>query len=381
MGTLLLKFEIDLDRDILPRRLHSGPRFHRWLPDGEKDAIALDTCDPHADLKVWFERRGYVELDSIRYDYERREVDPDILATEGLVSGGPLLGLLRLTGLSEEQLAGMRENGRGDAGYIALGKRVVKKLLYPPVSRFVEILRVNYGQHWIRELQKWDSRVRNLGNYCCKVLRLEWSLDEGKTWQEFLPDEPARRAAIVVPRYSDYLTKEDWQQLAELAQVAYEPSLAASLLARTHQFLDEGNLKHALIEGVSALEVGLGEFIAQKLTGADALRDAMQAFWNSSLRSRVVVVASVSGKVPLADIEHTVHAIKARNDVVHEGREPPDDARDHVSGLLNTVGALLSGPGFKFPTRSSVGMKAAPETWEKLDEAAAGTEAPDETEV
>lgn len=365
MTTLLLKFEIDLDKDASPPRFVSGPAFHRWLPDGEEDAIALDTGDPNAHLKVWFERRGFVQGNSIMYDYERREVDEEILSTQGLLSAGPLMGLLEIRGLPEEELAVVRENRTGDQLYIAVGRQVVKKWVYLALGRFVDTLRISFGQHWIRELPQWDSRTRSVGNYCRKVLGLMWSLDGGESWRDFLPDDLTRTITLKLPRYSNYLTKEDWRHLAELAREGYEPSTAAALLARTHQFLDEGNLKHALIEGVSALEAAVREYMGQELRGAESLREYMKAFWQMPLRAQAVV-ASVCAKVDPGDIENTVQAIKTRGDVVHKGLAPPPNARTQVIALRNTVSSLLSGPGFRFPSRSAIFTTADPDDWDRF---------------
>jgi hypothetical protein len=60
MTILLLKFRIDFWRtDAVPE--HQWPVFHRWLPDGEKDALTFDMKDPNITLKLWFERWGVVQ--------------------------------------------------------------------------------------------------------------------------------------------------------------------------------------------------------------------------------------------------------------------------------------------------------------------------------
>src|SRR5947209_19407465 len=80
-----------------------GPMFHRWLPDGEADAISLQTADsPKSDLSVWFERRGYMDGNRIKYDHERHEIDAAKTPWNGSLCGGYLTGLLVLYGLSEE---------------------------------------------------------------------------------------------------------------------------------------------------------------------------------------------------------------------------------------------------------------------------------------
>ena len=345
-----------------------GPLFHRWLPDGEKHAIVLDTGDSNAKLKVWFERFGFVDSSSgyIRFNYQRREVDPKIIPMQAILEAGPLIGILEIQGLSEEQLDPIQENKVGDSLYIAVGKEVVKKLIVPPVARFLDILRTNYGQYWIRKLERWDSRKESLGSYCRSQLRLKWSLDGGKTWKRFLPDRQEGRLTATIGRsFREYLTEEDWGELAKAVGEKYEPSLAAFALSRTNQFLNQGNLKQALVEGVSALEIALDEFIRQKFHGANSLLGLMSPFYELRLPVKVTTVATISGKIPSQDIEHTIEAIDMRNRVIHEGWNPPDNASQHLRGLLRTTAILLSGPQFRFPSANPGNALMPPEKWEK----------------
>jgi len=364
MSTLLLKFGIHLEEYDFPTiAQHHGPLFHRWLPEGEEDAIILDTGDPSVDIKLWFEQWGFIDNGWIKFSYDRREVDPKIIPTQAILDAGPLIGLLEVKGLSKQELAPLCANKVGDARYIALAKRVVKRLLYPPVARFLNILRTNYGQYWIRELEKWDSREESLGSYC-QSLELKWSLDGGKTWVPFVPNKPVIMLTSTIRRsYSEYLTKEDWQELAKVSRKRYEPSPAAFILSLAHQFLDQGNLKHAFIEGVSALEIALNELIRQKLNDADSLLDSMRAFWNLPLPAQVTAVATTLGKISLKDMEHTINAIDIRNKVIHEGWDPPDNTKVELSGLLNTAAVLLSGPRFRFPTVNPGNTKMTLEQW------------------
>src|SRR2546423_8090993 len=103
MPTLLLKFCIYLGQDIM--RNFEGPLFHRWLPDGEKDALILETGTPNTTLKVWFERRGYVDDRHIKYDITRKEVDSAIIPTQAALVAGSLFGSLEIQGLTEEEVA------------------------------------------------------------------------------------------------------------------------------------------------------------------------------------------------------------------------------------------------------------------------------------
>ncbi|MFQ5851657.1 MAG: hypothetical protein ACE5JU_13870 [Candidatus Binatia bacterium] len=364
MPTLLLKFGIVLE-DYLRIDHIKGPLFHRWLPDGEKNAIELETEDLNAQLKIWFERRGFVDGSFIRFDYERREVDPEIMSRQAILDAGPLIGLLEIRNVGEEQLVPVRQNKIGDDLYKALGKRIVNKLLHPQIARFLDILRTNYGQYWIRKLESWDSRRGSLGNYCRGSLNLKWSLDNGKTWTDFVPDRSVIRADLSFGKgYDEYLTERDWQDLCKTVNDRYEPSLAAHTLARAHEFNAEGNIRYALIDGVIALEIAISEFLRRKVS-TDPLFSTLSAFWNLPLRTQVVSMLAGLENISLSDANCTVKAIDLRNRVIHDSWNPPDNVGDEILGLLRTVAAFISGPEFKFPVSSSGNASMSFEHWEE----------------
>lgn len=185
MGTLLFDFVVQLRDGNHPYPFdHEGPLFHRWLPNGEKDAIVLDTGDPQSELKVSFEHRGYVDDGYVRFDWKRDEVDPSIIPRQAVLEGGHLAGWLKIE-LPDEELEALRKVSTGDPAYEALGRRLIK-LIRPPVNKLINLLRTNYGQYWLREIEEWDSRSRSLGSFCAG-LGIRWSLDGGKTWGNLSP--------------------------------------------------------------------------------------------------------------------------------------------------------------------------------------------------
>lgn len=369
MSMLLLKFVIDLqDPSLSPIASHHGPLFHRWLPAGEQDALSLRTGDDKAHLKIWFERRGFVDDGFIRFDYNRQDVDPEIIPKQALLDGGPLMGLLEIHELPEDQGMALQRNQIGDALYIRLGRRVVNRLLHRPVANLLNILRANYGQYWIPQLEPWDSRYESLGSYCSR-LNLRWSLDGGNTWTPFRPDEPKWSLVLGIRvRPSEYLAQRDWEELSRVVQERYEPSLAASLVGEAHKFVDQGKLKHALIEGVTALERAVNEFIRARLHGRHSLLTAMSSFMNLPLTTQLVSVSSILGKISAEQIQQTIQAIEMRNKVIHKGWNPPESVQVQVAALLRTVAMLLPGPRFKFPIANPGNELRSPESWEKLSE-------------
>ena len=135
MPNLLLKFYVHLGQPNGLGRLN-GPLFHRWLPDGEKDAINLYTGFPNIKLKVWFERLGFVKDQFIEFDITRKEVDPAIIPMQAVLTAGPLFGLLEIQDISDEEAMCLSKQLTEDPIYLNLCKRVVDKVIQPRVSTF-----------------------------------------------------------------------------------------------------------------------------------------------------------------------------------------------------------------------------------------------------
>jgi len=353
MVTFLLRFIIDLGAHNISSPLkRNGPLFHRWLPDGENDAIILDIPKSKAQLKLWFERRGFVEGQSITYDNNRHEVDPDIMIKQGVLEGGPLMGLLSGYELSEEEVSALEKDRKGDPVYEALGKKVIN-LIYSEVFRFICIIRRNYGQYWVTELQEWDSRKYTLGMYCGDILNSEWTLDDGRTWHPFVPNDPVGYLRFTMQpikkTFMKYISKEDWQCLAGYYKKEYSPPPSANILLRAHELLDQGNLRHAFIEGTTAFEVALYEFMRNKVRDRKILQDSLSSFYQLGLPSQLTSVAVALG-LDLEDIENATKAIEIRNKIVHENYDPPPSSKDKLQGLMNVTARLIPGPNIRFPT-------------------------------
>ncbi|MFC2022567.1 hypothetical protein ACFLTL_00175, partial [Chloroflexota bacterium] len=304
-----------------------------------------------------------------QYDSKRQEVDETIMIKQGVLEGGPLMGLLSIFKLTEVVLAPLKEERRGDSGYEALGKKV-RDLIYPPVSRFINILRINYGQYWIKELEDWDSRERSLGNYCQFILHLQWSLDDGQTWKPFIPNQPIGYTKTVIiyskKKYMNYISRDDWQCLTDYFIGGYLPSPGAYILFRTHQFMDKGNLKYAFIEGVTAFELAISEFIRDKLGDYDALNTPLNSFFNLPLLSQLAVVSVTLG-LDTQDIEKAIKAIKTRNKIVHEGYIPPSSSKEILEKLMSVTARLISGPNMRFPTANPGNTIMPVEQWDSID--------------
>jgi hypothetical protein len=364
MQTLLLRFAVTL-KDSDPRAPDSpnGPLFHRWIPDGEKDSITLEMPDQKAVLKLWFERRGHEEKGVIVFDDQRHEVKEEVMTKQAILDAGPLRGQLELRDLSAEDLKPIQGADVNDERYVALGKTVVTKLIYPSVSRLINILRTNYGQYWIAELERWDSRKWTLNRYC-RLLDLECSLDSGSTWTDFLPQKQRTMKVTVKVRvlgqYRDYLTKEVWPEISDAVAMGYEPSPAAFVLLQSHRLLRQGNLKYAIIEAVTALELAIHEFIRRRLGGRVEPASAFLGLKSES--AQVAVIAATLGIA--TDLDLALKCIATRHKIVHEGFTPSGEATGELVALLEIVSAMLEGPPFRFPTADPANEIRTPAEWE-----------------
>lgn len=365
MGTILFDFVVQLKDSNQPYPFgHEGPLFHRWLPDGEKDAIALNTGDPRAELKVSFERRGFMDDGHVRFKWNRREVDPSVIPRQAVLEGGYMVGWLKIE-VPDEELENLGKVSTGGLAYEALGKRVVR-LIRPPVNKLINLLRANYGQYWLREVREWDSRSNSLGSYCA-ILGVRWSLDGGKTWPEFTPTErfsehfAAGRMASDEEFRRELLTEDDWRELPNVVNGGYEPPLAAFLLTRAYQLLDQGHLRQAFIEGVTALEVALDDYIKQHRGASKTLSGHLEQFQTLPLQTKVAAIAVISGLIPAGDVDDTVAAYKVRNLIVHDGAHPSDSDEPKLLVLLRTAAALIPGPKFRFLRTHTQNMLSPPE--------------------
>ena len=235
MPTIEFSFLVTLEESIHSGfNRHVGPHFNRWLPDGESDSISLVTNDKGSTLKVWFERKGFVDSSGlIVFDEDKNEVDPSVMERQAILDAGPINGNLIVSNVTETEFIALIENKIGDQEYIKLGKRVID-LISSPISNFIDILRINFGQYWLKDFNSWDSRYQSLGAYCSN-LRMKWRPQTSKTWQSFRPTK--LEVKITASRIDDsqFLTKEDFLELSGYIKAGYAPTQAASILAHSHQ--------------------------------------------------------------------------------------------------------------------------------------------------
>ena len=361
---LSLSFAVHLDNHNLQELMcPNGPLFHEWLPDGRTDAIAVPTVDSRNRLELWFERRGYLDGTFVRYDKTRQEVDVDTMRRQGHLDAGQLRGEAQYVSVVSSELEAVRDDRRGASEYVAFGKRVVE-FLQPPLSAFIDLLRTQYGQYWLRELRPWDSRSESLGSYCSTTLWLHWREGQDLSWRKFRPTDLSS-GMVVQPlpgrACGEYLTESDWRYIQQTFNPNATVPLALRLIGRAHELRDAEHVNEAFVQAVSGVEIAIEHFLATRAQGQAEGVVFFQRFADLPLKTRLSVLATAAALVPQSTLEDALKAIDLRNEIVHEGKQPNDPNRQKFLSLVECAKALLGLDELKTPVLYPGNRLKAPE--------------------
>ena len=338
----------EIDKHVRPK----GPTFHRWLPEGRADAVTVPLEDKRNRIELWFERRGYVDRGFIRYSGKRSEVDVEVMKCQGRLDGGQLWGEGEFASITTSELDAVRQDQKNSDEYIALAKRVIG-FLYPPVSAFINLLRTQYGQYWLNELQPWDSRTQSLGSYCSATLWLQWREREDQLWRDFRPTElSCTISASRLPgrAFGEYLTEKDWRRIQTTFNPKESTPLALGLIGRAHELWDKGHLREAFVQAATATELAVEYFVAKRKNGQSSLVGLPeQQLFNLPLKTQIWILAIASSHVPQATLDNAVTAIELRNDIVHKGKQPNSAHGQLLQSLLECAKAFLGLDELKMP--------------------------------
>ncbi len=349
MSTIEIRFAVDFSgRNGVEDS--SGPLFFRFLPDGEADAIEVPIGNEAYSLSLWFERRGYVDHRGlIVWDAKRREVTADLVSRQGILQGGPLFGRLQVNNVTDAELKALRADLVGHSEYEAFAKRCLD-IIVPHSSRLIKILRDTYGQYWIPELHTWDSRTVTLGAYCRNTLQMRWRESADDTYRDLIPTQPNFTIRLEADDWDNpqYISVSDWHDMHKLMAQKFEPPLASSVTARANELLEGGNIRHAIIEAVTAIEIA----IAGVMTRAEVDKNELNFFWSTGLQNRLMIVAAARGDLDRKSLDKLLEIIDLRNKIVHEGRSATEMSRPLVRLVLRALQCWIDGPLPKFPRAS-----------------------------
>jgi hypothetical protein len=362
MNTIYLKFGIHLSNSFEDYE-SKGISFHRWLPNGESDAINLKTKSNDVELKIWFKRMGFVRNNGIEYKLNKEEFDDSIMVKQGKLFSGPLFGFITIKNIPDDVLKSIDKGSLGDKNYISLGKKIVLDYLYPPLNNFLNIIRFNYGQYWIKELKRWDSTEMSLGSYCDDIY-LKWSTDK-INWKPFIPDERVMKYNAFMSSektFMEFLTQDDWRKLGEYTNSHEVDSEVIFILTKSRKALENKDYRYAVIEGICALEMAISEYTRTKMRSID--NDAFDFFKDLNLDKRVKILMPLLN-FPPKNVENVLKVIKLRNKVVHEGINSfNDDITDKLLILIETVSYFYPEYKFKFPSKNSGNIIKDEKLWD-----------------
>jgi hypothetical protein len=349
MPSLMFRFAVGLSRHDLPHYdAPEGPYFHRWLPNGEMDAIDITNGNGLASLKLWFERTGFMDGGFIRYDRKRTEVDPNIMFRQGKLKAGALRGKAVINILLDSEISAIESDSQGSDEYVSAAKKI-GKVLQPPLNNFISLLRTKYGQYWLQPLEHWDSRYQSIGADCSSSLFLHWSNDNGTTWNRFKPNESSVMMTVGARTFEECITLSDWEDIKKTFSPTKAPSLAATILSSALEFMDRELYRQAFIEGITALEIAISEFISKKATN-NMISESIKSFFQLPLRAQVSTLAISCNLIATQKIDETILSIEVRNEIVHEGKNPSEQNIKLLPALFQMVAAFLEEGTYKFPS-------------------------------
>jgi hypothetical protein len=350
---LLLSFTIHLENYEIDKLVRpNGVLFHQWLPNGRKNLIKLPVRDSRNSIEIWFNRRGYVDKSGfIRFDRKQKKVDIGAMKRQGKLDAGQLWGQARFVHVSQTEMDAIKDDRVESEEYILVAKRIIQ-FLYPPLRNFINLLRFQYGQYWVPELNKWDSRRESLGSYCSTTLWLSWSENNGKSWKRFKPTDLSQTIKVEgLPGrgFAEYITKKDWNRIKKSFDPYQDTPIALTVLGRAHELSDTGNIRESFIQGVTALELAIDTYTKKIFSNNHETEKLLNHFESMPLKLKTLIIAKMVQSLPDDIIDKALSAIDIRNAIVHEGKHPDYQEKKNFSALLECTAIFIGLDEFKVP--------------------------------
>ena len=247
-------------------------------------------------------------------------------------------------------IGGMEENRLIESGYKALAARIYH-LVVSAMNQVINYARTSRGQYWLA------SYSDNVDDMQQQFYRWETAARLGEKRFHWRPISIARTLTLYAHGNDHYFTQEDWNNLRVLVGVRTpvrllsEFALHADLLANSQAHLDRGHSKSALIEAVTALEVGLvraahhdGARWEKRLRGRVASESFERHVEQLGLRGTIdylIPVLYTEEEIGRDLLSGCATAVDQRNRVVHKGQSIADElARTCVYAVSRMLSRL-----------------------------------------
>ena len=295
--------EIDLAVDF-----DGEPDFDRWAPIETADCLSANRLGTLVSMTFRLEDLSNVsreEVDRIMNVGLRRvhlhiqeEVNNDIAS------------LIRAT------------TKGGEGQYKELGNKLQDAAIWT-LNRMIGFARAFKGQYWI-ELVRPDR-----DNPSQFFLRHGAKSTLDGVPVQFDPDRRVVHAVVTMPSQTSMITRSDWDEMKKFVAGNSRPPLAGSLIADARASATAGNLRSAVVEAATALEVALNSFaryasprllkrIAPELEtkSVKALVDKLGFRGSFALAIPMLLVEE---EFPRTTLSRCRTLIDLRNNVVHQG--------------------------------------------------------------
>lgn len=295
--------------------------FHKWIPDGEQDAIVFDNGD--LKLRIWFDVKCATWASPATREELSRTVNVHLYRAH--VTAVCDISVALAMHLQKKSLSQpIAPDSNVETEYNALG-RSVHQAVAQRVNRLIEYAFSSKGQYWARRVHFDED---NPGQFFTKTQAIAFLADNRKF--RFCPDNVIR-IAVSLSDQQRSISPSDWDDIKRFVVNNSSTPIVGNLLARARELAGEGYERASILEAVSALEIRLNKFASER--DEDLLPDRLKARLESGRLSTLIEKVGLRGafatiipfllsenEMPLAILEQCRAAIETRNNVVHRGQ-------------------------------------------------------------
>lgn len=318
--------------------------FSHWLPDGSNDCLTVERNGMR--LSIWLDaadagHRGRSREELLRhvvipFESVRVQVDCEISPEFATY-------LRTVTADERKRNADIEKSDQ----YHELGLRILV-LVADEINKLLRHCKVIKGQYWLEELGRGSIAPNS-----------QFAMYEAKvTLQDGTPIvfRPAPHDCVITDAevQKRYLQEADWRALSSVLENNARLPLVLDLLAGAEALIAKRHYRNAIVEAVTALEVGLSDFL-KRISPSSVLfanfQNEVATERLSKIAERIGLTASIDVLLPLLlprdlvppEVLDSVRiAIETRQNVVHNGQRKIDNPVGLVRAIRLLCETLLN---------------------------------------
>lgn len=167
--------------------------------------------------------------------------------------------------------------------------------------------------------------------------------------------------------YHQYLLEDEWENIGHQITLNNEIPFPLQYASQCWRFLDQGDVKRAVIEGITSLELTINHIIHEGLDNLEIGFEKIDDFTkNVKLQTKLMIVSGLKNNVTKKELDDALEIYSIRNKLVHEGKEPPQNIEPKILNLINLISKLLFDFTSKFPSLNHPNAIVDEKMWEKV---------------